>query len=283
MQKLIALLVVALSSVTLHAQGVWIEENIDPDTGLRTGVIEVNGRTFRIGIGAGITGADLQGIDLSGANLSGANLTGTSFNTSNLRGAKLIGANLSDANLRYADLRDADLTLTRLNRADLRWAILAGQDLIQTALEGAQLEGAILEGVRWVAASPEPVDTRLAQLQADFEANRDTVATHAQSIEGLTSDLQAIQDELAALRTSLAERDEEIAELSQRPTLEQVQDARAGSLVFSVGEDGNTVQLEFQIQESENLRDWTTRAEGVTAALPLNAEKKFVRIALAQE
>jgi hypothetical protein len=280
MKKLLALLVAALSSVTLHAQGVWIEENIDPDTGLRTGVIEVPGGTFRIGPDADLGGADLGGANLSGANLRGANLRGAFLSGANLSGANFTGADLTAAYITNADLRDADLTLTRLNRARLQGAILAGQDLIQTALEGAQLEGAILEGVRWVAASPEPVDTRLAQLQADFEANRDTVATHAQSIEGLTSDLQAIQDELAALRTSLAERDEEIAELSQRPTLEQVQDARAGSLVFRVGEDGNTVQLEFQIQESENLRDWTTRAEGVSAALPLNAEKKFVRIAL---
>ena len=37
MKKLLALLVVALSSVTLHAQ--WIIENFAPNTGLRTGVI----------------------------------------------------------------------------------------------------------------------------------------------------------------------------------------------------------------------------------------------------
>ena len=37
MQKLIALLFVAFSSVTLHAQ--WLSESVDPDTGLRTGVI----------------------------------------------------------------------------------------------------------------------------------------------------------------------------------------------------------------------------------------------------
>ena len=49
MQKLIALLVVALSSVTLHAQVVWIEENVDFFSGVRTGVIEVNGDTYTIG------------------------------------------------------------------------------------------------------------------------------------------------------------------------------------------------------------------------------------------
>ena len=51
MKKLITLLVATLSHVTLHAQGVWIWENIDPDMGLRTGRIEVNGATCTIGPG----------------------------------------------------------------------------------------------------------------------------------------------------------------------------------------------------------------------------------------
>ena len=51
MKTLIALLVVSLSSVTLHAQSVWINENVDRDTGLRTGRIEVNGATCTIGPG----------------------------------------------------------------------------------------------------------------------------------------------------------------------------------------------------------------------------------------
>ena len=75
MKKLIALLVVALSSVTLHAQGVWTQENIDPNTGLRTGVIEVNGDTYTIGPNANFFNANLRGADLSRADLSDADLT----------------------------------------------------------------------------------------------------------------------------------------------------------------------------------------------------------------
>ena len=41
MKKLPALLVVILSSTTLHAQGVWTEVNLNPFTDLRTGTIDV--------------------------------------------------------------------------------------------------------------------------------------------------------------------------------------------------------------------------------------------------
>ena len=86
------------------------------------------------------------------------------------------------------------------------------------------------------------------------------------------------------LVSSLAQRDpDEPLALSQRPTLEEVQDARAGSLVFRADEETNTVTLEFEIQSSENLQDWVAQPEKVTATVPLDAEKKFVRIALAQE
>ena len=97
MKKLLALLFVALSSVTIHAQSVWIEENIDPDTGLRTGVIAVNGRTYPIAPGADLTAANLRFADLRGADLSGANLIGASLNDTNLVEADLSGANLIGA------------------------------------------------------------------------------------------------------------------------------------------------------------------------------------------
>ena len=55
------------------------------------------------------------------------------------------------------------------------------------------------------------------------------------------------------------------------------------SRVFRADEETNAVTLEFEIQSSENLQDWVAQPEKVTATVPLDAEKKFVRIALAQE
>ena len=100
MKKFLVLLVVALSSVTLHAQGVWVEEHIDPDTGLRTGVIADNmGRLYDIGPGANLNRALLMDCDLRDANLRGAELFGAIFLLANLSGADLSGADLSGTDL----------------------------------------------------------------------------------------------------------------------------------------------------------------------------------------
>ena len=67
---LIALLLFVLTSFTAFSQGEWIEETVDPETGLRTGKIEVNGNIYEIK-----PNADLEGANLYRANLEGANLT----------------------------------------------------------------------------------------------------------------------------------------------------------------------------------------------------------------
>ena len=220
MKKLLALLAAALSSVSLHAQ--WLSESVDPDTGLRTGVIVSIGLLVPIGPGVDLGGADLREADLSGANLQGANLQGAFLQAAFLQGANLRGASLDDA-------------------------FLSGADLSGATLRAADLEDATLLDTIW--NTPDP---RIAELEA----------------------------QLAAVT---AERDAAISERDARPTLEEVQDARAGSLVFRADEETNAVTLEFEIQSSENLQDWVAQPETVTATVPLDAEKKFVRIALAQE
>ena len=60
-------------------KGVWIEEAFDPESGLRTGKIEVNGRIYRI-----YPGANLFNANLSGANLSKTNLQFADLNLANL-------------------------------------------------------------------------------------------------------------------------------------------------------------------------------------------------------
>ena len=347
MQKLIALLVLALSSVTLHAEfgtpdGEWLfgQADVDPITGLQTGVclyrggvygigrgvplnngqlaganlsrvdlressifnsdfagVNFSGSSFRgaflynnnfqgadlsgvdfvgvqsqlnfgkpsalpagwecaggyfIGPGANLVGADLAGADLAGADLAGADLVGADLAGADLVGANLVGADLAGADLAGADLVGADLVGADLSGADLSRADLGEADLSEADLAGADLVGADLNGIINVGAIFDTPDPRIAELEA----------------------------QLAAVT---AERDAAISERDARPTLAEVQDARAGSLVFRADEETNFVTLEFEIQSSENLQDWVAQPEKVTATLPLDAEKKFVRIALAQE
>jgi len=345
MKKLLALLVVALSSVTLHAQTVWTEENIDPDTGLRTGVIEVNGSTFRIGPNAHLSFADLSGADLSGANLIEANLDRADLSFADLSRADLTDANISGpAILIGANLSGANLK-GRLFGADLGWLysafsrgnyeeIQALKPQVETnttrgeqqALQIAELQ-AQAPTIQDNRATGEVQAQQIAELQAQaptIQDNRATGEVQAQQIaelealtpaiiantakvgitaeqataiesntaeinelrtmvEAMSVQMQQLNARLDDQQASIEERDQQIAELSQRPTLAEVQDARPGSLVFRADEETNSVTLEFEIQSSENLQDWVAQPETVTATVPLDAEKKFVRIALAQE
>ena len=45
---IIALLCYVLTNLTSFSQGQWIEEEIDPDTGLRTGKIEINAKNLKL-------------------------------------------------------------------------------------------------------------------------------------------------------------------------------------------------------------------------------------------
>ena len=499
MKILIPFLVAGLSHVTLHAQGVWTEENIDPNTGLRTGVVEVDGSSFTIGPEADLSNARLIGVDLSGANLSGANLSNATLSEANLEGANLMSANLREgffwfANLSGAELSFTDLSGARFLGAVMTEALLRGVQLSEdTRLAGADLRGAVFSSsvvndahigplitafssrnydeietvksqvetntteieaikaqlatlVDALAAKDEQIEQQGLRI-AEIEGQRDARPTQAQLTaveeerDELSADIQLVFDlvnaaagradadlvavvdpENAPLETqsvgviaqaleafevntfdspnnldtelglydadgnlvrrnddafglqsqlnfsdglargvyylavgtfnstfgaaefevsstgqggdytltlptgpvsgtleasgfdwycieigtnfaalqlqplteiysdlveantfAISERDAAISERDARPTLAEVQDARPGSLVFRADEETNSVTLEFEIQSSENLQDWVAQPEKVTATVPLDAEKKFVRIALAQE
>jgi len=294
MNKLIALLAAALSTVTLHAQGVWIQENFDPNTGLRTGVILVNGNTYMIGPRADLRDANLTRADLSRADLRDARL----------RDANLAVAGLSDANLNGADLTRANLTGAFLYEANLGGADLSSANLRGASLDGAFLSGANLRGADLISADPNGFGfttmlsqtlgtllsavskgnyTEIQALKPQVETNTTEITELKTMMEAMSVQMQQLNARLDDQQASIEEKDQQIAELSQRPTLEQVQDARAGSLVFRADEETNAVTLEFEIQSSENLQDWVAQPEKVTATVPLDAEKKFVRIALAHE
>ena len=275
MKKLLALLFVALSSVTIHAQTVWIEETIDPITGLRTGVIEVNGGTYTIGPFANLRDADLRNASLCDANLRVANLSGANLSGASLSFANLTSALLLDANLSGADLSRASLNNTNLVEADLSGANLIGA-VFTNRLEDIYL-GTLLSAV-----SKGNYD-EIQALKPQVETNTTEITELKTMMQAMSVQMQQLNARLDDQQASIEEKDQQIAELSQRPTLEQVQDARAGSLVFRADEETNSVTLEFEIQSSENLQDWVAQPEKVTATVPLDAEKKFVRIALAQE
>ncbi len=74
-----------------------------------------------------------------------------------------------------------------------------------------------------------------------------------------------------------------VRELSQRPTLQQVVDGRAGSVLLTADPD-NKVRLRLQVETSEDLQTWSTTPESQTSPLevvyPMAAGKRFFRFKL---
>ena len=87
---------------------------------------------------------------------------------------------------------------------------------------------------------------------------------------------------IAGLEAQIAQLQAQITELSKRPTLEQIQDARLNSIVMSAGQN-NTATLKFYIEESADLETWTNQGKFVEAGFPLEAGKKFLRFSLKKE
>ena len=259
-------------------------------TSLPSGWLMAEGYLF--GPGANLSSANLSGLDLTGFDLTGANFTGADLSGANLTGLDLTGANFTGADLSGADLNAANLSGDNLGSLITGVAkgnyeeIQALKPQVETntttgdqqALQIAELQAlapAIIANTAKVGITSEQAAT--------IESNTTEINELKTMLEAMSVQMQQLNARLNNQQASIEEKDQQIAELSQRPTLEQVQDARAGSLVFRADEETNAVTLEFEIQSSENLQDWVAQPETVTATVPLDAEKKFVRIALAKE
>ena len=149
---IIALLYYALTNLTSFSQGQWIEEEIDPDTGLRTGKIEINGVIATINSGVDLSGINLEGADLEKANLERAILISSNFSEANLEGAnlsqsRLNSANFSDTNLSESNFSRSILQGTNFSSANLNGADMSATNMSNAIFNDANLETANLYGV----------------------------------------------------------------------------------------------------------------------------------------
>ena len=97
--------------------------------------------------------------------------------------------------------------------------------------------------------------------------------------EELTNTITTLVAQLAQKDAQIAEKNAQIVELEKRPSLEDIQETRAGSVVLTPTGNG-TVILRMMIEESSDLSVWENSEESVEVELPLAEGKKFLRFAL---
>ena len=74
-----------------------------------------------------------------------------------------------------------------------------------------------------------------------------------------------------------------VAERDARPTIEEVKDARLGSVVLQPDAANQSVKIRFSIEETDDFRNWIKRAEINEITVPLEVGKRFYRFALEDE
>jgi hypothetical protein len=74
-----------------------------------------------------------------------------------------------------------------------------------------------------------------------------------------------------------------VAERDARPTIEEVKDARLGSVVLQPDGANQSIKIRFSIEETDDFRTWVKRDGINEVTVPLEAGSKFYRFALDEE
>ena len=89
-------------------------------------------------------------------------------------------------------------------------------------------------------------------------------------------------EQITELQARIAQLQEQ---LSQRPTLEEIVDARAGSVMLVADREKNEVTLRFKVEETDSLKQGTwspVQGGDISLKVPLEQGNKFLRIALGE-
>ena len=127
-------------------------------------------------------------------------------------------------------------------------------------------------------------DQSISEQMATLSENNESIMAE---INAMKAQLQTLVASVAEKDAQIAEKDAKIAELEQggggqslEQVLEQVRDARAGSVVLTVDPDGDNITLGLTIEQSDNLTQWTKLDGEMTRTIPIPDGKKFYRFAL---
>jgi hypothetical protein len=125
--------------------------------------------------------------------------------------------------------------------------------------------GGTLFGIAVIVLGPTPEEIQIAALEAQ---------------------VAALETQVTALETAATSNATVIALLEQRPTLEEVQDARLGSVVLIKDEASGEINFDFNLEETEDLANWAPVVNGIWSfggggvglAVPLAGDKRFYRV-----
>ena len=240
-----------------------------------TGV--VNG--YLIGPGVDLRSADLRRADLEGANLENADLRDADLEGANLSMASLIGCNLDGVNLSGAILHGVIISDSNVAPAISGAGRATYLKVIALEEIGAEHESKI--GLLLDAGDNR--EMRLGNLEEGRQDQDMEITSIKDVMNAMNVKLEQLSAQIPVLQAAIVERDEKIAILQKRPTIDQLMEGRAAAFLYKIdeGKEGK-VTLSLRIEQSEDLSHWTPVDEVITRTFPIPEGKRFYRFALAQ-
>ena len=108
----------------------------------------------------------------------------------------------------------------------------------------------------------------------------DAQNTQLEILKQIRDELKTLNTKMLDLQAVVAERDAQIAQLEKRPTIEELQEGRDGSIVLQVNSEERTVTIGLTIEQSEDLLEWVPVEGELTRTIPVPDGKKFFRFAM---
>jgi len=263
--------------------------------------------------GANLENAILQGTNLSFSNLKNSNLDGASLEraiviNADISSASLIGTIFSRAVMSNSNFNNSNLTRALFFNSNLGDVDFTGANLFQVVSGfivgtpkslpsgwmlsidgsflvgyGADLRTADLTNTRYLGSVltslTKEAFEKINVLESKLNDKEDEISELNQSLDLMNQKIQQIADQISEFQAAIIERDQQIVDLEKRPTLDQIRDARAGSILFSLEPDQNRIELGISLEESDNLMEWTKLEGEMKKSIPIPDTKKFYRFA----
>ena len=91
------------------------------------------------------------------------------------------------------------------------------------------------------------------------------------------TEVATLNDEIDLLNESIIDKIIEIGKLCERPSLDEIQEGRIGSVVLTPNIGENTITIDLAIEESLDLIEWKPINQKISTTLQLDKSKKFYR------
>ena len=91
------------------------------------------------------------------------------------------------------------------------------------------------------------------------------------------TEVATLNDEIDLLNESIIDKIIEIGKLCERPSLDEIQEGRIGSVVLTPNIGENTITIDLAIEESLDLIEWKPINQKISTTLQLDKTKKFYR------